>query len=78
MRILVPVPVQSAPGEGGKNPFTLDSKKPQKPFRDFLMNEVRFASLFKVFPDEAEGLLEKTEADAMERLACYEKMAQGQ
>lgn len=62
----------------GKNPFTLDSKKPQKPFRDFLMNEVRFASLFKVFPDEAEGLLEKTEADAMERLACYEKMAQGQ
>ena len=56
----------------------MDSKKPQKPFRDFLMNEVRFASLFKVFPDEAEGLLEKTEADAMERLACYEKMAQGQ
>lgn len=36
-------------------------------FREFLMNEVRYASLLKAFPDEAEGLLEKTEKDAMER-----------
>lgn len=61
--------------EEGKNPFILDSKEPTKPFRDFLMNEVRFSSLKKVFPDEAEGLFEKTEQDAMDRLAYYKKLA---
>ena len=53
----------------GVNPFTLDSKEPTMSFREFLMNEVRYASLLKAFPDEAEGLLEKTEKDAMERLS---------
>lgn len=64
--------------EEGKNPFILDSKEPTMPFRDFLMNEVRFASLKKVFPDEAEGLFKKTEKDAMERLNYYKKMAADQ
>ena len=59
----------------GVNPFTLDSKEPTMSFREFLMNEVRYASLLKAFPDEAEGLLEKTEKDAMERLAYYKKLA---
>ena len=59
----------------GVNPFTLDSKEPTMSFREFLMNEVRYASLLKAFPDEAEGLLAKTEKDAMERLAYYKKLA---
>ncbi len=63
--------------EEGKNPFSLDSKEPTMPIRDFLMNEVRFASLKKVFPDEAEALFQKTEKDAMERLQYYKKLAEG-
>ena len=59
----------------GQNPFTLDSKEPTGNFRDFLMNEVRFSSLKIAFPDVAEGLLEKTEQDAMDRLAFYKKLA---
>ena len=60
----------------GLNPFQLDSKEPTMSFREFLMNEVRFTSLVKKYPETAEELLKKTEADAMERLANYKKMAQ--
>ena len=59
----------------GKNPFILDSKDPKANFREFLMGEVRFSSLKKLFPDTAEGLFEKTEKDAMERVAGYKKLA---
>ena len=62
--------------EQGKNPFILDSKAPTGNFRDFLMGEVRFSSLQKLFPDTAEALFEKTEKDAMGRLAGYQKLAQ--
>ena len=59
----------------GKNPFSLDSKEPTGSFRDFLLGEVRFASLQKVRPQLAEELYKKTEADAMERLANYKRLA---
>ena len=59
----------------GKNPFILDSKEPTESFRDYLLGEVRFASLQKVRPQLAEELYKKTEADAMERIANYKKMA---
>ena len=62
--------------EKGEAPFILDSKAPTKPFRDFLMNEVRFTSLVKKFPDQAEELLAKTERDAMDRLATYRALAE--
>ena len=57
------------------NPFSLDSKDPKSNFRDFLMGEVRYASLAKVFPEEAEKLFAKTEADANERLNIYKRLA---
>ncbi|WP_295361585.1 pyruvate:ferredoxin (flavodoxin) oxidoreductase [uncultured Pseudoramibacter sp.] len=60
----------------GANPFTLDSKEPTGDFRAFLMNEVRFASLMKVFPDQAEELFNKTEADAKRRRDYYKQLAQ--
>lgn len=60
----------------GKNPFTLDSKEPTENFRDFLMGEVRYSALQQTFPEIAEELFMKTEADAKERRASYVKLAQ--
>ncbi len=59
----------------GKNPFILDSKEPTASFRDFLMSEVRFASLKITFPDVAEELFQKAEADAKERYEIYKNLA---
>ena len=62
--------------EQGKNPFSLDSKEPDwTKFQDFLKGEVRFASLYKLFPDKAEELLQKTEEFAKIRLETYKKLA---
>ena len=61
--------------KAGKNPFILDSKEPTADFREFLMGEVRYASLAKSFPEAAEALFEKTQKDAMERLENYKKLA---
>ena len=49
--------------EEGKNPFTLDSKDPSENFREFLMGEVRYASLTRTFPESAEALFERAEKD---------------
>ncbi|KEI85572.1 pyruvate:ferredoxin (flavodoxin) oxidoreductase [Clostridium botulinum] len=62
--------------EAGKNPFSLDSKEPTANFKDFLMGEVRYASLAKQFPEDAEALFAKTEQDAKERLENYKKLAE--
>ncbi|MEN8076738.1 pyruvate:ferredoxin (flavodoxin) oxidoreductase [Clostridioides difficile] len=62
--------------KGEKNPFILDSKEPKADFKDFLMGEVRYAALAKVFPELAEELFDKTEKDAKERLENYKKLAQ--
>ena len=62
--------------EQGKNPFILDSKEPDwSKFQDFLKGEVRFASLYKLFPERAEELLQKTEEFAKIRLNTYKKLA---
>ena len=59
-----------------KNPFTLDSKEPDwSKFQDFLKGEVRFASLYKMYPDCAEELLQKTEEFAKLRLETYKRLA---
>jgi pyruvate-ferredoxin/flavodoxin oxidoreductase len=61
--------------EQGKNPFSLDSKEPVSDFKEFLMGEVRYASLKKQFPDTADKLFDKTAQDASNRLAGYKKLA---
>ena len=60
----------------GVNPFSLDSKEPTESFRDFLMGEVRYSSLARSFPEVAEELFQKTEADARERRQSYVRMQQ--
>ena len=60
----------------GKNPFSLDSKEPDwSKFQDFLKGEVRFASLYKLYPDRAAELLQKTEEFAKIRLESYKRLA---
>ena len=51
----------------GKNPFQLDSKAPSASYRDFIMNEVRYNSLTRAFPDRAEALFEKAEKEAKDK-----------
>lgn len=62
--------------EQGKNPFILDSKKPTANFRDFLMEQVRYTSLLKEFPEAAEELFAKAEKDAEEKYEEYLKKSE--
>ena len=60
----------------GKNPFTLDSKEPDwSKFQEFLHKEVRYTSLLKMFPTEAQELFAASEADAKWRYDTYKRYA---
>ena len=60
----------------GKNPFVLDSKEPDWPkFQGFLNGEVRYASLKKSFPKEAEELFSAAEKDAQWRYNSYKRLS---
>ncbi len=60
----------------GKNPFTLDSKEPDwTKFQAFLNSEVRYTSLIKAFPDEAEVLFKAAEKNAKWRYNGYKRFA---
>ncbi|MCQ2351074.1 MAG: pyruvate:ferredoxin (flavodoxin) oxidoreductase [Paludibacteraceae bacterium] len=59
----------------GKNPFTLDSKEPNwEGFKDFLKGEVRYASVMKQYPTEAEELFQAAEDNAKWRYKSYLRM----
>ncbi len=65
--------------EEGKNPFTLDSKEPNwDAFEDFLKGEVRYASVMKQYPQEAEELFKAAKANAQWRYNNYRRLAQQQ
>ncbi|HPU17920.1 MAG TPA: hypothetical protein PLZ27_04530, partial [Bacillota bacterium] len=57
------------------NPFTLDSKEPSASYRDFIMNEVRYSSLTRSFPDRAEALFAEAEKQAKERYEHLKRLA---
>ncbi len=60
----------------GKNPFTLDSKEPDwTRFQDFLKSEVRYTSLVKSFPDQAEVLFKAAEENSKWRYRSYQRLA---
>jgi pyruvate-ferredoxin/flavodoxin oxidoreductase len=61
--------------EEEKNPFILDSKEPGGDLRSFMMNETRFNTLLRQFPERAEELFKKAEKDAADRLAFYRRLA---
>ncbi|MBR5471964.1 MAG: pyruvate:ferredoxin (flavodoxin) oxidoreductase [Oscillibacter sp.] len=60
----------------GKNPFQLDSKDPTIGYQEFLEGEVRYASLRKTFPKNAETLFAQAEQEAKDRFDGYKRMAQ--
>ena len=60
----------------GKNPFVLDSKEPTGDFREFILDEVRYSSLLRGFPEIAEDMFKKNYEDAVERYEVYKKMAE--
>ena len=58
--------------EQGKNPFILDSKEPKwDDFQDYLDHEVRFLSLKKALPAQAQELYDETKRAAQRRYASY-------
>lgn len=58
--------------EEGKNPFSLDSKEPDwSKFQDFLMGEVRYLSVKKAYPNEADELFAEAERMAKKRYQSY-------
>ena len=60
----------------GKNPFSLDSKEPNwEGFQPFLKGEVRYVSVMKQYPEEAQDLFNAAEAMAKKRYASYVRMS---
>ena len=58
--------------EQGQNPFSLDSKEPDwSKFHDFLLGEVRYLSVKKAYPNEAEELFAEAERMAKLRYNSY-------
>ena len=63
----------------GKNPFTLDSKEPNwDNFENFLKGEVRYASVMKQYPEEAEQLFAAAKENAQWRYNNYRRLARQQ
>ena len=63
----------------GENPFTLDSKAPNWDlFEDFLTGEVRYATVKKQYPAEAEELFAAAKQNAQWRYNNYLRLSQQQ
>ena len=61
------------PDSQGKH-LTVDSKEPSCDLMEFFDGEVRYASLKRTFPENAETLFEQSRVDAIERYKRYKKM----
>ncbi|MDA8124588.1 MAG: pyruvate:ferredoxin (flavodoxin) oxidoreductase [Deltaproteobacteria bacterium] len=60
----------------GKNPFQFDSKELKGDFQEFIQGEVRYSSLRRMFPEEAEKLYKIAEEEAKAKFAMYKERAQ--
>ena len=60
----------------GKNPLIIDSKPATADYKEFIMNEARYASLTRSFPERAEKLFDKAAETAKERRAHLEKLVE--
>ncbi len=60
----------------GKNPFSLDSKPATADYKEFILNEARYASLTRSFPERANELFDKAAEAAKARRAHLEKLVE--
>ncbi len=61
----------------GQNPFQLDSKEPDwSKFQEFILSEVRYSSLKKAFPAEADELFAAAQSNALWRYKSYLRQSQ--
>ncbi|MBQ2136131.1 MAG: pyruvate:ferredoxin (flavodoxin) oxidoreductase [Clostridia bacterium] len=60
----------------GKNPFSLDSKPATGDYKEFILNEARYASLTRSFPERANELFDKAAEAAKARRAHLEKLVE--
>ena len=61
--------------ERGGNPFLLDSPRPRMPLSEYTKNELRFRSLARTNPAEAERLAAAAQVAVNQRWQVYEEMA---
>ncbi|MBQ7015354.1 MAG: pyruvate:ferredoxin (flavodoxin) oxidoreductase [Firmicutes bacterium] len=59
----------------GKNPFILDSKAPTTSYKEFILNEARYSSLTRSFPERAEELFEQAEKASVARYQHLQKLS---
>lgn len=60
----------------GQNPFTLDSKDPKKPVKEYLNMEARFKMLQKSRPEVAKILYEQAQINVNERFKFYKYLGE--
>ena len=58
----------------GKNPFTIDSKPATADYKEFILNEARYSSLTRSFPERAEKLFDKAAKNAVLRYKHLEEL----
>jgi pyruvate-ferredoxin/flavodoxin oxidoreductase len=59
----------------GENPFILDSPRPRIPLKAYAYNELRYSSLARTRPEEADALLVIAQAAVTEKYREYEELA---
>ncbi|UIJ37855.1 pyruvate:ferredoxin (flavodoxin) oxidoreductase [Desulfobaculum bizertense] len=59
----------------GKNPFSLDSKKPDGSLQEFLSGENRYGLLERTFPEESKKLRAEIEVEYNQRFETYTALA---
>jgi pyruvate-ferredoxin/flavodoxin oxidoreductase len=58
-----------------KNPMQIDSKKPDRPLKEFIQTEARFSMLWRSQPQRAEELLATAQEEVEERYNHYQQLA---
>ncbi|MCQ2095605.1 MAG: pyruvate:ferredoxin (flavodoxin) oxidoreductase [Bacteroidaceae bacterium] len=59
-----------------EHPFQLDSKAPTMPYTDFLDGEVRYSSLRRTFPENADELFVKGREEAERRFGLFKELSE--
>ena len=77
-RLLADEHVRLTTTDPNGKPFHLDSKEPTMPFKDFALQEARFAQLQRTKPELAEHLFSLAQRDIDERIAYYKQLVEVQ